>query len=627
MNTISLLPGLHIAYEMVRNPLRLSTDGRFMSFVSREKLAATDTYPERDVYRMDLDTGQIALASATAAGISGTDLSAGFSTGVDISASGNRLVFITYAKELSGSLVSHAATVVKDVATGALFRADSSAAGVGADKASKDISISDDGRYVGFTSYAANLVPGDLNASADVFVKDLLTGAIVNASTAANGEQAQNESYRSSLSGDGKFVVFSSYSRNLSTTPLPYAEYVYVKNLVTGALTLASSNAAGQAMDYSASGAISSDGRVVAFTSLTQSLSTSTPSPYHVYAKDMQSGQLWLVSSDRYGTPGNGHSGSVDLSADGRFAVFSSIASNLVPGDTNGQYDIFIKDMLTGAIERLSVSNTGVQANEESASVAISGDGKVVTFRSAASNLTPNDTNGVHDAFRVSIDPAFLNAWEDVRYGGSGNETLLGGAGSERFMGQGGNDAIDGGAGIDTALLRNARSSYTIVADGPGYTITDKTGLDGVDVLRNIERLHFLDADLALDINGLGGQAYRIYQAAFNRTPDMGGLGFWMAQMDQGTSLERVAESFMGSPEFIKMYGATPGNAALVEKFYTNVLHRPGEAAGVQYWTGALDSKAVTPSQVLAMISESAENQAALIGVLQNGFLYLPYGA
>ncbi|MDP3671019.1 MAG: Ig-like domain-containing protein [Telluria sp.] len=200
--------------------------------------------------------------------------------------------------------------------------------------------------------------------------------------------------------------------------------------------------------------------------------------------------------------------------------------------------------------------------------------------------------------------------------GTSGNDTLSGGSG---------NDSIDGGAGIDTVRYAAPRSDFKISATGGGFSVTDNTGAGGTDFLIDVERITFSDAAIALDISGNAGQAYRIYQAAFNRTPDPGGVGFWLKALDSGLTLADVAASFVSSAEFKGIYGSDPSNADLLTRFYQNVLHRPPEPAGFNFWLGVLDSKAVTPAQVLTEFSESGENQAALIGVIGNGFGYTPF--
>ncbi len=187
-------------------------------------------------------------------------------------------------------------------------------------------------------------------------------------------------------------------------------------------------------------------------------------------------------------------------------------------------------------------------------------------------------------------------------------------------------NSIDGGAGRDKVVYAKTAAGYQVTMKDGVATVRDLSGADGTDTLVNVERVQFGDTAVALDIGGTAGQAYRIYQAAFARTPDLPGLGYWLAMMDNGQSLGSVASGFVTSKEFRDVYGASPSNREIVEKFYLNVLQRPGEKAGVDYWTEVLDKHQATLADVLAGFSESGENQAALVGVMANGVAYTPYG-
>jgi hypothetical protein len=202
-------------------------------------------------------------------------------------------------------------------------------------------------------------------------------------------------------------------------------------------------------------------------------------------------------------------------------------------------------------------------------------------------------------------------------------ERIAGGAARETIYSGKGNDSIDAGGGLDKVVYGGNRAGFTVRKDGAGFTVD---GSLGHDTLAQVERLVFADSAVALDIDGVGGQAYRIYKAAFNRTPDKAGLGFWIGAMDQGTSLKDVAGGFVQSNEFRDLYGAAPTNRDIVSKLYANILDRPGEAAGIDFWVGVLDSKAATIAEVLAGFSESNENKAKLVGVTENGVDYLPFG-
>lgn len=202
--------------------------------------------------------------------------------------------------------------------------------------------------------------------------------------------------------------------------------------------------------------------------------------------------------------------------------------------------------------------------------------------------------------------------------GTPGNDILTGGSGNDTLVGAGGNDTLDGGAGVDTAVFSGAYAAYAIAKSGAGFTVA---GPEGTDTLVNIERLQFADAGVALDVQGSGGQAYRLYQAAFDRAPDAAGLGFWIHSLDAGVALPQVAQDFMDSAEFAARYGA-PDTTHFVDQLYANVLHRAPDAAGEAYWVGHLDAGDLTRADTLAHFSESAENQAALIGTIQNGMVF-----
>ena len=161
--------------------------------------------------------------------------------------------------------------------------------------------------------------------------------------------------------------------------------------------------------------------------------------------------------------------------------------------------------------------------------------------------------------------------------------------------------------------------------EGQELRVTGWQAGEGSDRLGGVERLHFSDGNLAFDVDSTAGQAYRIYQAAFARTPDAGGLGYWIAAMDKGASLSAVAQGFVDAGEFKGLYAGAATNRAIVEKFYENVLHRAGEAAGIDWWTGQLDAHTISLADALAGFSEGAENRAALVGATADGIAYTPY--
>lgn len=169
--------------------------------------------------------------------------------------------------------------------------------------------------------------------------------------------------------------------------------------------------------------------------------------------------------------------------------------------------------------------------------------------------------------------------------------------------------------------FNGARSTYSISRSGEVVIVTSK---DGVSYrLQNPQRLQFDDLNVAFDLAGVAGKAYRIYQAAFDRVPDVGGLGFWIANMDKNVSLLQVAGGFIASAEFTSLYGSNPSNENFVTRLYNNVLHRAPEGGGYAFWVNAL-KQGVSRAEVLAAFAESAENIAQVAGAVANGINYKP---
>lgn len=202
--------------------------------------------------------------------------------------------------------------------------------------------------------------------------------------------------------------------------------------------------------------------------------------------------------------------------------------------------------------------------------------------------------------------------------GGGGRLHVNAGSGNDAINVGTGNHNIDGGTGLDTVIMAGQASTFTVKQVGGAYQLRVNASGD-VDNLSNVERVQFSDKSIALDINGTAGQAYRLYQAAFGRKPDLEGLGYWIKDMDKGSSLTTVAAGFFQSPEFQKLYGANPSTTTLITNFYQNVLHRAPDQAGFDYWNNQLSKGQITAAGALASFCESTENQAQVIGSIQNG--------
>jgi len=565
----------------------IAGNGRYVFYSTGWAVGRDDSrFYDEDVFRIDLQTGATIQVSHKTA-----DHAASWYPG--ISDDGQQIAF-SYVTTDRNDLA------VVDLNQGSQTVLTTNTPARSAGVTSTNAAISGDGLHVAFQSTATNLSANDRNGMRDIFVKDLQTGQLVNASTTSAGTQLQADSLGPELSRDGHLVVFASDGK------------VYAKNLANGALTLVSANSAGTGANAG-----------------------------------------WGGSSD------NGHH-SFGVSDDGRYVVFASSASNLVSGDTNNATDVFRKDLSTGQVVRVSVDATGQQFADiqGSTDVAVSADGRYVAFLGLIPSVAGSGSGRaiyLKDLDSGAITVAATNAYSGpslssdghkISYvgaggimlttvsssfgngltGTAGNDQLKGGAGNDEITGGGGNDNIDGGAGLDTAFYAGKRANFTIAKQSNGsYTVTDKTGVEGTDTLVNVERLQFADLNVALDGGGTAGQAYRIYQAAFNRAPDQSGLGYWIAQMDKGATLNQVADGFLHSTEGKQLFGAAPTNAALINSLYQNVLHRAGDAGGVAYWNDILDGHRASQSEILAQFAESAENKAALVGVIDSGMHYLPY--
>src|SRR4028119_2515810 len=262
-------------------------------------------------------------------------------------------------------------------------------------------SISGDGRFVAFQSEATNLVPGDTNNNGDIFVRDLSTNTTTRVSVDSAGNQGNNISRRPSISADGRFVTFDSYATNLVPGDTNASLDIFVRDLSTNTTTLVSASSSGdRGNDDSGLPSISANGRFVAFRSIATNLVPGdTNDSRDIFVRDLLTNTITLVSVSSNGDRANDSSSRCSISADGRFVAFDSDATNLVPGDTNNTTDIFVRDLSTNTTTRVSISSTGNQGNEDFYTPFISADGRFVTFSSEASNLVPGDTNDSEDIF------------------------------------------------------------------------------------------------------------------------------------------------------------------------------------------------------------------------------------
>jgi Tol biopolymer transport system component len=377
----------------------ISADGRFAAFYSdASNLVAGDTNNARDVFVNDRQTGETTRVSVDSSGAEGN----GDSFAPAISADGR---FVTFSSDASTLVAGDTNGVddvfVRDRQESTTTRASVGPGGAEANGGSYSPSISADGRYVAFLSDATNLVSGDTDTNRDVFVFDRQTSATTRASVDSNGVQADIESLTPVLSANGRFVAFATFADNLVPDDLNESADVFVRDLQSSTTTRVSEYQGGSEADFdNFRPAISADGRFVAFDSDAANLAWGdTNDVFDVFVKDRQTDVLTRVSVDDAGAQANGDSLRPALSADGRFVAFYTDASNLVPGDTNGAEDVIVHDRRSGATKRVSVVGGGREANGDSVRPALSADGRLVVFESDASNLVAGDSNQFTDVF------------------------------------------------------------------------------------------------------------------------------------------------------------------------------------------------------------------------------------
>lgn len=266
--------------------------------------------------------------------------------------------------------------------------------------------VSDGGRFTAFTSFASDLVPGVTNRG-HVYVHDALAGTTALASVSTTGEIGNFRSGRPSISADGRYVAFESAAWNLVRGDTNARPDVFVRDMVTGTTTLASVNDQGDGGELgSEAPVISADGRYVTFLSYARNLVPGdTNGTGDLFVRDLAEGTTTRITVSTDGEQAASRSSSFDPSRvmAGRYVAFRSDATNLVAGDTNEATDVFVRDLVAGTTVRAGVSTAGVQADMWTEGYSITADGRHVVFESRASNLVEGDTVDSPDVFRRDL--------------------------------------------------------------------------------------------------------------------------------------------------------------------------------------------------------------------------------
>jgi hypothetical protein len=411
---VSLRTNGHQANDAAYNA-RISADGRFVVWsTNATNLVANDLNSVTDVFVHDRETGKTRRVSVSSDEVEGNGISGEYA--VAISNDGRFVAFESTATNLvPNDTNAHEDMFVRDLVRGTTERVSLRSNGAQANDSSyESVELSADGRYVAFGSLATNLVKGDTNGVADVFVHDRLTGKTRRVSVRSNGVEGNGDSgrYALAISADGQVVAFDSEATNLVGGDTNGYADTFVHDRTTGRTERVSVRSNGNEGNGEAfeQAALSGAGRYVAFSSAASDLvAGDTNASIDVFVHDRETGKTRRVSVSTAGTEGNGDSGFggggsaalLGLSGGGRYVLFSSEASNLVGNDTNAVADAFLFDTETGKIRRVSMRPNGTQGNGESGvyGMALTPSARFATFVSAATNLVSGDTNGHADAF------------------------------------------------------------------------------------------------------------------------------------------------------------------------------------------------------------------------------------
>ena len=337
----------------------------------------------------------------------------------DISSDGRYLVFYALLTKSNQQVIVR----YKDAATTSLVSRNTT--GQPSNNGSDKGTIAPNAQFVTYKSNSSDIIPNGNFTSRKVFRYDTNSEQNIRVTTDINGNPEGVAVFsRPSISDDGRFVVYHAADGDLVTGDNNGHEDVFLTDTVTGSTTRISighDGSQGDGRSFLAS--ISADGNFITYVSGATNILPNGTSAWDVYVYDRNLGTTSLITIGYDGTNANSSSAHFSgsnqsapaISADGRFIAFSSYASNLVPNDTNGLIDVFLYDQQTGSTSLASISNSGAQPNNESFWADVSDDGRYVVFNSSANNLYPGDTIArfevfVRDMQEEDLQPLLLNS-------------------------------------------------------------------------------------------------------------------------------------------------------------------------------------------------------------------------
>ena len=385
----------------------ISLDGRYVSFHSKAtNLVGGDTNSFQDIFRHDTGSGETVRVSVSSSEqqVSGDENT--FQVSSSISGSGALVAFDSSANGLSSKDAADDGMDVflRNVSSGKTLLMNVSSSGKHTPYASAESpAISDNGKRIAFG------VGGVGSVDSGCYVRDRSTNTTKYVSRSTSGRRAKEYCYDLSISPDGRYVGFASDATNLVNGDTNGARDIFLHDISSGKTlrvnvssngTQAARNPDHEFGTFSDAPDVSEGGRYVAFDSDAENLvPNDTNDVTDIFVRDLQSKTTERISLGTGGAQGDASSFRPSISNDGRFVAFTSEATNLVVGDTNGENDVFVWDRVTRTITRLSETADGEQGDRISADPNISGDGSWVVFYSDATNLVPDDTNGKGDVF------------------------------------------------------------------------------------------------------------------------------------------------------------------------------------------------------------------------------------
>ena len=384
----------------------LSGNGRFVAFESdANNLVLNDQNGKRDIFVFDRDDMSFDRVSIDSMGVAADDSSQRLA----ISENGRWVAFSSQATNLvTGDTNGRRDIFVHDRITGDTERVSigTGESGPEGDLDSSACDISDDGRFVVFATSATTFSGFDTNGVADIYVRDRLLHLTTRVSLKTGGAQGDAGSSDPRISGDGRYITFSSDATNLVDGDIQGEEDVFLHDRMENTTIRISENAAGEGGNArNSSPEISADGGVVGFISFADNLADDDENERgDLYLYEVETRFLTRVNNDVGGAePNNSVSGRCSFSREGRFVGISSRATNLTETDENGQVDVFVFDRMRERTFLISETAEGSTGNSDSQFASLSDDGKLIAFGSSSSNLIPGDLNGVTDIFVAAV--------------------------------------------------------------------------------------------------------------------------------------------------------------------------------------------------------------------------------